>query len=270
MADRLAPFQYYLRLIGAHIRSQLQYRTSFVINVAGAFLITFLDFAAVLIIFHNVPSLGGWTVGEVAFLYAMSWLSFSFAELLVGHLDRLPEIVRDGNFDLLLIRPRGTLLQVMASDFQIRRVGHILQSLVILVYALSVLDIDWTIGRVLMSIGTIASGTAIFASVWVFAICIVFWAVEGREVASAFTYGGQFFTQFPSHIYERWLRRFLGYLVPMAFVTYMPALYILSKPDPLGLPPWMPFIAVAIAAAATLVAGATWQFAVRHYRSAGG
>src|SRR5690348_6751125 len=60
------------RLVGAQVRSQLQYRTSFVLDAAGAFLISFIDFLAVLVIFHNTTRLGVWTVQEVAFLYAMS------------------------------------------------------------------------------------------------------------------------------------------------------------------------------------------------------
>ncbi len=257
-------------MVGAQVRSQLQYRTSFVINLLGAALITFLDFAAVLVIFHNVPSLGGWTIAEIAFLYSTSWLSFSMAELAVGHLDRLPELVRDGTFDLLLIRPRGTLLQVMASDFQIRRLGHAVQSLAILVYAFGAVDVDWSVAKIAMFVLTFVTGTTIFCGVWVTVICIVFWVVEGREIASAFTYGGQFFTQFPAHIYETWLRRFLGYLVPMAFVAYVPCLYILGKPDPLGLPSWLPFLTPLVALATAVAAGCTWRFAVRHYRSAGG
>jgi ABC-2 type transport system permease protein len=62
----------------------------------------------------------------------------------------------------------------------------------------------------------------------------------------------------------------LAYLIPMGFVVYFPALYVLDKPDPLGLPRFLQFSSPVIAVAAALVAGAMWRFAVRHYRSAGG
>jgi viologen exporter family transport system permease protein len=98
----------------------------------------------------------------------------------------------------------------------------------------------------------------------------VFWAVDGREAANAFSYGGQFLAQFPMNIYDRWLRRFLGYVVPIAFIAYFPALFILGKPDPLGLPDVLQFAGPAIAVIAALAAGRMWRFAVRHYQSAGG
>jgi ABC-2 type transport system permease protein len=76
--------------------------------------------------------------------------------------------------------------------------------------------------------------------------------------------------QYPFDIYATWLRRLLGFVVPLAFVCYFPALYVLGKPDPLGLPRVLEFASPIVALAAATVAGLIWRFAVRHYRSAGG
>jgi ABC-2 type transport system permease protein len=258
------------RLVGAGVRSQLQYRTSFVLDFAGSFLIAFLDFLAVLVIFHNTPRLAEWGIHEVAFLYALSSISFALTDLVIGHLDNFPQLVRDGNFDIVLVRPRGTLLQVVASDFQLRRLGKALQGGVVLAYGLSGLHVDWTASRVVVLLVAIPSGVLIFGAVWVVFGCIAFWTVDGGEFTNAFTYGGNFLAQYPIDIYGAWLRRLLAYLVPLAFVCYFPALYILGKPDPLGLPGALQFLSPLVAVAAALVAGAIWRFAVRRYRSAGG
>jgi ABC-2 type transport system permease protein len=76
-------FALYVRLVTARVRSQLQYRTSFVLEVLGVFLISFLDFLAILVIFENVPELEGWSVSEVALLYAIAGLAFAMTELAV-------------------------------------------------------------------------------------------------------------------------------------------------------------------------------------------
>ena len=267
MADTAA---LYLRLVAARARSQFQYRASFALDFVGVFFVSFLDFAGILVIFQNVPQLGGWSVEEVALLYGISGLAFSLTDLAIGDLDLLSQQIRDGDFDLVLIRPRGTLFQVVTAEFQIRRLGRIAQALTILVYALVRLDIHWTLGRVLLLPVTIVSAMLIFAAVWVAAICIVFWSVEGRETANTFTYGGQFFSQYPITVYERWLRRLLAFVIPMAFVAYFPALSILGRPDPLGAPDWLRFCSPLVAVVACIVAGVVWRFAVRHYRSAGG
>jgi ABC-2 type transport system permease protein len=259
----------YARLVGAQIRSQFQYRLSFALDFVGAFLISFLDFAAVLIIFDNVPRLEGWTVHEVAFLYASTSVSFALVDLAIGHLDLFPRMIREGTFDLVLVRPRGTLLQVIASDFALRRLGRAVQGLLVFGFALSGLDLDWSIGRVAMVGVMLVAGAFIFAAVWIMGATIAFWTVDGGEFTNAFTYGGNFMTQYPISIYGDWVRRFLAYLVPMAFVCYFPSLYVLGKPDPLGLPKALRFLSPVVAIAACVLAGVVWKLAVRRYRSVG-
>lgn len=259
----------YRRLVAAQVRSQLQYRMSFALDVSGAFLISFLDFLAVLVIFHNIPRLAGWSVREVAFLYAASCISFALTDLTIGHLDEFPRRIRDGTFDVLLLRPRGTLFQVVASDFALRRLGKLAQALVVLVYALSGLDVPWDAGRAAMLVLMIPTGSVVYGAVWVTGTCLSFWTTEGGEFTNAFTYGGNSLTQYPINIYSDWMRRFLAYLIPMGFVCYFPALYILDKPDPLGLPSFLQFVSPVVALLAALAAGAVWRFAVRHYRSTG-
>ncbi len=260
----------YLRLVRARLRGQLQYRTSFVLDVIGTFVISFLDFVVILVIFTNVPQLGTWSVSEVALLYGIACLAFAFTDLVVGHLDLFPQTIRDGTFDLVLVRPRPTLFMVLTADFQVRRLGRIAQAVVVLAYALSSLQIAWSVERVAVLLGAIVTGVLIFIAIWVTFICVAFWTVEGREVANAFTYGGVTLAQYPIDIYDRWLRTFFAYVVPVAFVAYFPALFILGKPDPLGFPAWLSFISPLVAIAAALAALTVWQWAVRHYRSAGG
>jgi ABC-2 type transport system permease protein len=76
-------------------------------------------------------------------------------------------------------------------------------------------------------------------------------------------------TQYPMHIYGAWLRRLFIFVIPLAFVNYFPALYILNKPDALGAPAFVRFLAPLVAAAVALFAAWFWQLGVRHYRSTG-
>ena len=264
------PVLVWRRLVAAQIRSQLQYRLSFAFDFFGSGLISLIDFLAVLVLFHNVPRLASWSVGEVAFLYGLSAISFALTDMLIGHLDQFPQKVRDGNFDILLVRPRSALFQVIASDLALRRLAKAVQGAAVLGYALGRVDISWSAGRVALLVLSIPCGIVIFASVWVIGGCLAFWTTDGGEFTNAFTYGGNFLAQYPIDIYSAWLRRLLAYLVPLAFVSYFPALYILGKDDPLGLPRFLEFSSPVVAVVVAAVAGCVWRFAVRHYRSAGG
>lgn len=259
----------YVRLIGARIRSQLQYRLSFALNIFGNALVSFLDFMAILIIFQQVDALGGWSAAEVALLYAIACVSFGLTDLAIGHLDLLPKMIREGEFDLILVRPLGSLFQVVSSDFAMRRLGKALQGAVVLAIALAHLQVEWTVGRIAMLALAIVTGIVIYAGIWVAFSTVTFWLIDTQEVANAFSYGGNFLAQYPVNIFGPWLRRLVVFIVPLAFVAYFPALYVLDKDDELGLPRVLQFLSPVVALATVLVAAVVWRNAVRHYRSVG-
>lgn len=259
----------YGRLAGSRIRSHLQYRLSFLGQIIGSFFFSFLDFVMILVIFTRLPHMGGWTIEEVSFLYGSSYITFKFADILMTNLDRLPEFIRMGSFDQVLTRPLGTLGQVLTGDLDIRHAGGIVQGAVIFGYALSHVSVDWTPGRIIIFALMLVSAVAIFCAIWVSTNAISFWTMDAREVANAFTYGGNMLTQFPLHIFGVWMRRLLGYVIPLAFVNYYPSLYLLDKADPTNAPEFLRYMSPVVAVAAVVVAGYIWRAAVRHYRSTG-
>lgn len=269
MAELLWQGELYLHLIGARIRSQTQYRLSFMLDLLGAFFITFIDFLAVVILFSHLPRLAGWSFPEVAFFYGIANLAFALCDMFIGHLDLMPQMIRTGSFDLVLVRPVGSLFQIIASDLALRRLGRIFQAIVVLGYAVSRLQVPWTPARVAMLLGMIPTGVVIYASIWVMGMTVTFWAVEAREVSNAFTYGGSFLASYPINIFGDWLRGLLAFVIPLAFVSYFPGLYVLDHPDPLGSPEFLRFCTPLVAVALALLASRVWLFGVRHYRSTG-
>ena len=259
----------YFLLIGSRVRAQMQYRWSFVLHMIGSALLSFVEFLGVLVIFRHLPALGGWTLGEVAFLYGTSYVPFRLTDMAFGHLDQLPQAIQRGEFDQVLVRPLGSLFQVVTSDFQVRHLGSTAQGAFVFALSLSMVEIDWTAGRVLMLAALPFSGVAIFASIWVIGAASTFWTVRTIEILNSFTYGGNQLTSYPLNIYDRWLRRLFAFVVPLAFINYFPALYLLDKDDPLGLPPIWRFLSPVVAVAMVLLARFVWGVGVRHYRSTG-
>ena len=66
----------YRRLVGAQIRSQTQYRASFLFDFASQFVGNIVDFAVVLVLFTQFPAIGGWSLGEVGLLYGLSSVNY--------------------------------------------------------------------------------------------------------------------------------------------------------------------------------------------------
>lgn len=268
-AEAAAELAVYRRLAGARVRGQMQYKASFWLQLAGNTAIHVFEFAAVLIFFRNFDDLGGWRVGDIAFLYGVSSVSFGIAHVVAGGFATFAQQILRGEFDRVLTRPMGSLLQVLAHDVQLQRLGGVLQGFGAFAVAARLGDVPWDVGRALYLPVVLASAATLFVALFALEATLCFWTTQATEVVNAFTYGGSVIAVYPIHIFEVWLRRLFLFVVPLGFVTYAPALYVLAKPDPLGLPGWSRFVAPLVAAAFAAAAGAAWQAGVRHYRSTG-
>lgn len=258
------------RMIAAMwIRSTMAYRASFIMTMLANFAATALDFATILLMFSHVDRLGGYSLPEVAFLYGIAGTAFGLADLAVGSVDRLGRRVRDGTLDTLLVRPAPVLAQVAADRFALRRLGRITQGLLVLGYAIAVLDIAWTPLKVLLLPVMLLSGGAIFAAVFVGGAAFQFVAQDAAEVQSSFTYGGGTLLQYPPTVFAKDLVRGVTFVVPIAFVNWLPALYVLGRPYPLDLPTWVAFTPPLVAAGCCALAGLAWRAGLRSYRSTG-
>ncbi|MFD5703448.1 ABC transporter permease [Streptomyces lasiicapitis] len=258
------------RMIAAMwIRSTMAYRASFAMTAFGNLAATALDFVAILLMFSQVDALGGYRLPEVAFLYGASSTAFGLADLAIGSMDRLGRRVRDGTLDTLLVRPAPVLAQVAADRFALRRLGRVTQGLLILGFALLALDVTWTPLKVLLIPLMLVSGAAIFMSVFIAGAAFQFLAQDASEVQNAFTYGGNTLLQYPPSVFGKDLVRGATFLVPIAFVNWLPGLYVLGRPYPLDLPSWAAFTPPLVAVACCALAGLAWRAGLRSYRSTG-
>jgi ABC-2 type transport system permease protein len=259
----------YAKILHARLRGQLAYRGSFLLDCGAQALAQGGELVVILVLFNRVTALGGFSVDEVLLVYAFASTAFGLSDLFAGQLNALPAYIREGTFDVLLLRPLGTLPQLMASDLPLKRIGRVFTGLAVLTYALLHNDVVWTPWSVALLVVTPVAGAVIFSGLWVVACSVCFWLVDGQELTNAVTYGSNTFTSYPISVYSGWLRRLMAFVVPGAFVAYYPALALLDKPDPLGAPAWLGWVAPLVAAAAAVLAGLVWKSAVRHYRGTG-
>jgi ABC-2 type transport system permease protein len=251
------------------IRVSMTYRTSFAILTVGQFLITGLDFVAILIMFSTVDVLGGFSLQEIAFLYGGSALCLGIADLTLGNIERLGLRIRAGTFDAMLVRPVSVYVQTCADEFALRRLGRIAQGLLVFTWAIASLDLDWTPARIAMVPYLVGFGSLIFLAIFTLGASIQFWTADASEVANSFTYGGSTMVQFPMTIYPIEAVKALTFVIPLTFVNWYPSLFILGKDDPLGLPQAVQFASPVAGALLAGVAAIVWRTGVRHYRSTG-
>jgi len=220
--------------------------------------------------FDRFESLRGWRLGEVAIFYGMITVAFALAEAIGRGFDTFPRMVKSGEFDRVLLRPRYTTLQVAAGVLPLHRGGRLLNGLVILLWSAAALDVPWTPPRMGLLLFAVLGGTCTFIGLFILQATLAFWTTETLEIMNALTYGGTETGQYPLSIYRPWFRKFFTFIVPLACVSYFPALTILGRRDAaLGAAEWFGWVSPAVGIVFLLICLRAWKFGVRHYRSTG-
>lgn len=264
-------FDIYRRLLGVQMRSQMQYPASLLLDIISAFLLVVAEFGTLFLVLQRFDNIGGWRLGEVALLYGMVTLAFNFMDMAFSGFDP-PFFGRDirlGSFDQILLRPVSLGVQVLGGRFILRRLGLMLNGILILALALSLVEITWSLDKVLVMLFAQVGMVTYFGGIFIIGATVTFWTVEAIEGINAFSYGGRELIYYPMHIYPRWMRRFFTFVLPAAFLNYYPALYLLEKPDPFGLPASSAWLAPMAGLLVMLAALRFWRFGISKYQSTG-
>lgn len=260
----------YRAVIASRIRAQRAYPLSFALDLFGSLLIGIVEFAETWVIFHNVQILGGLDFHAILLVFGLANLTFSSADLLVGHMDNLPTYVRMGALDAFYLRPLPLLAQLMTSELSLRRLTRIGVGVASLVAGLVVSDVVLTPRVIALLVVSALGGTAIYAGLFVCASSLQFFLINGAELTNSFTYGGGYAGSQPASIFPGALKVVFGYLIPVAFTAYLPSLAILRLPAPAGLPGWLAWCTPLAACWVALVAALLWRSGTRHYQGGGG
>ncbi len=259
----------YLRYLAISLRAQTEYRLSFLLIALGQLAATGIEFVGIWALFRRFGRLNGWELHEAAVLYGIVHVGFALAEAIFRGFDQFAPLLKSGEFDRLLLRPRSTAFQVLARELELGRVGRLLQGAVILCWGLSCLKGGVTPAVVALVMSAVAGGIALFGGLFVLQATMAFWTIETLEIWNTLTYGGVETAQYPLSIYQPWFRRLFTFLIPLACINYFPVQVILGR-QPLS---DLTGIAYLLAPAAgwvflgfSLVA---WRFGERRYQSTG-
>ncbi|MBF0315857.1 MAG: ABC-2 family transporter protein [Oligoflexia bacterium] len=259
----------YISLLMAQIKGQMSYKKSFVLELIGYLVVNIIDLFVIYFIFLKFPSIKGWSMGEVYYLYGVASVSYAIAQLFAESLEKVPELIRTGEFDHFLIRPRSPILQIMPLSFRLNRIGRLIQGAIALSLAFPILQLELNCEKVMLFMIAVFSAVIVYFGLFLAGAAFCFWTIQSSEALNAFTYGGVELSKYPITIYRPWMRRLFLYIVPVGFVSYYPAIAFLEKSDPLGGPLWASYFSPVIAIIFAMVTWLFWKLGVNHYQSTG-
>ncbi|BAY10824.1 ABC transporter permease [Calothrix sp. NIES-2098] len=262
-------FLLYFRYISVSFKSQMQYKVSFLLQVLGQLLGTIIEFLGIWVLFSRFDTIGTWKLSEVALFYGLINISFAFADALGKGFDSFAKIIRNGDFDRLLLRPRTTVLQLLGTEFTLKRIGRFSQGIVVMAWSLSTLHIPFTLETLWLLGTSFIGGVALFVGIVIIQATLTFWTIESLEIMNILTYGGVETAQYPLSIYSKWFQRFFTFLIPLGCVSYFPMLAVLEKEDNFAVPLWFCYVSPIAGILFLIVALQLWKIGERYYCSTG-
>lgn len=219
----------YFKYFGIHFKCDLQYKLSFIMSFVSQFFVFFSYYFTILCLFESFSNIKGFTLYEVLLTFGIIQFGFSFCETFFRGIDTFDELIINGSFDRLLIRPRGILFQVFCEKVSFVKFSRLLQSIVVLIIAIIKVDVSWNMSKVITLICMLCSSVIIFLSIFILTASYCFFTVKGLEVRNVLTDGCKHMAQYPIGIFRKGFLTFFTYVVPFGFVNYYPLLYILGR-----------------------------------------
>jgi len=259
----------YIRSMGMLLRSQLQYTSSFIMQTLAQLVMEGGEMLAVILVIDRFESLMHWTGANLFFFFGLMSVSFYITEFFGrGVTGNFPSMVRSGQLDTLLLRPRGILTQVLCSGVDPRRITCIAVGVTALVMGSNMSEVSWTTLKVLALIESIVMSCMLILGLFLIEGIFCIHSVKSVELVNALTYGGRSACQYPIDIYPRPLKILFTVIAPFALTMHVPAAYIMDKPL-YGWPEWTVFVTPLSGAAVFGILVMLFNRGVKFYRSTG-
>lgn len=219
----------YLKALKLHLMSELEYKASFIASFISQIFVFFSYYFVILALFSKFDNIKGFSMYEVLLCFSIIQFGFAFNEVFARGVDLFDRLIVSGKFDLLLLRPKNIILQVLLNDADFIKVSRLIQALIVMAIALFNLHIEITPIKILTLVLMILSAIVIFFGVLILAASYCFITIQGLEVRNVITNGGKNMAQYPIGIFNKGFLFIFTFIIPYAFVNYYPLLYFLGK-----------------------------------------
>jgi ABC-2 type transport system permease protein len=257
----------YLRVLGvfykAAILTELEYRANFLFSLLQAGLNVLWSVASVWVFFLHTDRIGDWVFHEALIILGLFQLFTGVIGMtIVPNVRDIVEHIRVGTMDFILTKPINSQFHASLRRIEVWRGIDVLLGAVIVGYGMSRLDVPPSLAQVGMFLVLCVAAFAILYALAMLLITSAFWVVRIDNIMEVL-YGLFETGRFPISIFPMWLRVLLTAVVPIAFITTVPASVLTNRLTG-------EYVLYAFGMAGLLLALSVWfwNYAVRHYSSA--
>jgi ABC-2 type transport system permease protein len=217
------------------------------------------------IIFGQVDRIGDWTKWEVVLLVGTHQM---IAQLFQGfffvNVANIPELVRTGRLDSLLVLPIDSQFAVSTKQFGLDSMINAALGGVVVCVSLSQLGIVPNPMSILLYLTALGFGVAVHYSIMLSLAAVSFWIVRAQGLVYGY-FNFLNIARYPDVIFPRIFRFVFGWIIPVVIIANIPARLLIK---PLGQPGWLMLHLVIASTIIFWLSRFFWRFALRHYSSA--
>ena len=269
VAARLRPARrlvyIYFRCLGQQMKAILAYEADFAILMFSAVLVQIVGFAFIWAIFQRIPSVNGWTFWQVVMMYALIYVTEGVGSLFFEGTWRVSQLVYDGQFDQMLLRPISPIVQVLAGAVGFNGLGNIVTGMVLIGISMANSPIEWTPGRLVMFAILLVSTSTIRVAINLGSAASAFWIRTPWSLVPTFVHQLGDFAKYPITIYSLGVQALIVVAVPFAFISFFPTAYVF------GMEAWSlaGLLTPLVALYCLFIAVVLFRIGLRRYESTG-
>lgn len=245
------------------VANKMAYRGDFFINFTIMLMAELFAPIITFLIYRSGASFPGWNLEDVMLIQGIFLLSKGIGFVFFfGLVNNTLFMVREGTFDLLLIKPKPVLFMSLVSGISIEDLGSIFSGLAVFMLAVTFLSGTTLLQWLFFICLFIMSLTVMLAFSIIMGSTVIKWVGNGRvyEIFDAISSFGLY----PKTIYGKAFANLISFIIPLSIVGFIPASVLLGRPVA-GI-----WISVVVSVLFLMLSIAIWKMMMKYYTSAGG
>lgn len=255
----------YFKYLKVQFKTNITYKGSSIMSIVGQLLTIVATLVGIYCLFQQFNTLGDYSFSDILITYSIVIFVFSFDEMMFRGFDEFDNLIRTGEMDRLLLRPRNLVLQICGHKIEVMKIGRTIMGLALIILACALSSIQWDFIKVIVLIEMILSGIITFFGVYLFTCCITIFTIQKAEFINIFTDGGKELCYYPLDIFKKFLSKFFTFVIPFASFNFLPLRFLLGFADATVWYAIYPLVSIVFA----VIAYFTFNFCMRFYKSAG-
>jgi ABC-2 type transport system permease protein len=261
-----------LRLFGKIVKykfyAQIEYPGSYLLGIIAQISGYGIEMAMIFLTVWRFGTLAGWLPPEVVFMFAAWLLSYAVGASFTFNICMgLRDYAVNGTLDEAFIRPVKPFFYLIATNYNLGYIAHIVVASAALAVSVVQLAVSWNFFQWLWLFITIIAGAVICGCMM---LILEFPALKtrSRSPVGVLYWGLWEVHRYPITVFPRAIQFIFTAVLPYAFISFYPTQVLLGKQDGLFAPVslWLsPAVAVLLLGLTALC----WKMASRNYESAG-